>query len=217
MTSRRWVNIFRKLFWETNWRRSWYVPSKRRSMDTDSNPTIQGHFSEYLDPRICDLISYWSKFFRNNQTRAETNFLNAGRSRYCIQLDGTNVILVFQFSIRNFLIYPFQHELTHFEGFIYRNRAMEISIASHTTHKGIIENIGYLKIVGHKWKVPFSQYKFRILLCIKDLRGTGDTSRSLLKVSQTKQMSKWMQKVQYTILQHFIQFSGFETFSARND
>jgi hypothetical protein len=69
---------------------------------------------------------------------------------------------------------------------------VEISTSSHTIHKGIIENIGQLNIVGHEWKVPFSQYKFRILLCIKDLRGTGDKSRNLLKVSQTKQMSKWM-------------------------
>jgi len=69
---------------------------------------------------------------------------------------------------------------------------MEISTASNTRHKGIIENTGHLKIVGHEWKFPFSQYKFRTLLCIKDLRGTGDTIRSLLQVSQTKQMSKWM-------------------------
>jgi hypothetical protein len=69
---------------------------------------------------------------------------------------------------------------------------MEISTASQTIHKGIVQNIGHLEIVGHEWKVPFSQYKFRILLCLKDLRGTGDTSRSLLKVSQTKQTTKWM-------------------------
>jgi hypothetical protein len=80
--------------------------------------------------------------------------------------------------------------LAFFEGSIYRNLAMEITTASHTKHKGIVENIGHLKIVGHEWKVPFSQYKFRIVLCLKDLRGTGDTSRSLLKVSQNKEMSK---------------------------
>jgi hypothetical protein len=57
---------------------------------------------------------------------------------------------------------------------------MEISTASHIINKGIVENIGHLKIVGNEWKVPFSQYKFSILLCLKDLRGTGDTSRSLL-------------------------------------
>jgi len=66
------------------------------------------------------------------------------------------------------------------------------SLLLHTqhTHKEITENIGHLKIVGHEWTVPFRKYKFRILLCLKDLRGNGDTSRSLLKVSQAKQMSK---------------------------
>lgn len=39
---------------------------------------------------------------------------------------------------------------------------------------------------GTVWKVPFSQHKLRILLCIKGLRGTGDACRSLLKVNQNK-------------------------------
>jgi len=84
--------------------------------------------------------------------------------------------------------------MVFFRRFYLQKLALEIATASHTIHKGIVENIGHLKIVRHEWKVPFSQYKFRILLCLKDLRGTGDTSRNLLKVSQTKKCQSGFRK-----------------------
>ena len=83
------LGLFRKLFWKTNWRWRQYVPSKRRSVDTESSPAAQRHFSEYLNPRICNLLSYWRNFFLNNQKRTEINFVNMGRSRSCIQLEGS--------------------------------------------------------------------------------------------------------------------------------